>query len=156
MSSFIQVLGSVFLLCSIFPAYGQKADTGTSIGEVDFAMLRSHATVAPLPTYPQAAIAASKEGRVSIEVYVRKDGSVTQTQIQDAADPVLASAVKEALAHWVFEPFIITGPHPERALIMHGTLVFYFRLDSGKPVVIDAAQAVYEADVAKRAARRSR
>lgn len=60
------------------------------------------------PKYPKEARDKAIQGTVTLNVIVRKDGTVT---VQDVAegDPILSAAAIEAVRHWRYEPFLLNG-----------------------------------------------
>lgn len=103
-------------------------------------VLRSHATKAPLPSYPQMAIDAHTEGTAAADIFVNTDGSVFKVAVLEAPSEVISSGLAATLGTWKFLPIIPVGK--SSPIAFHCVLVFYFNITDGQPTVIDAALAM--------------
>lgn len=122
---------SLFVIPALIIA---AARTEVRIGSNPF---RMNAAVAPLPNYPDRALAARQEGSVSIRINLNTAGKVVSTEVLDATDSLFAASVKEAVAQWLFEP--VTSADRSETYAANGQLTFRFLIVSGQPVVVDVA-----------------
>jgi len=94
--------------------------------------MRWTASDAPKPTYPKTAIDKQLTGVVVVSVIVAEDGRVATLFVMESPDPLLASAVREAVQRWKFRSQSHPGPNgTEMKTRMEGKLTFYFRIDHG-------------------------
>lgn len=83
------------------------------------------------PIYPPAALRAGIEGWVSVELTVRRDGSVTDVRLVEASDQSLMSnTIASAVATWRYTPGTVDG-QPADFPAMKTRL--RFALDGGAP-----------------------
>ena len=105
-------------------------------GEMHPSSLRSYAVSAPLPDYPSRSSAAGKAGVAVAEIVASADdGSVTSVRLLESPDPSTGEAVAAAVSHWRFRfpPEVGTAFATLRSRVS-----FYFRLEGGRPAVVDA------------------
>ncbi len=100
-------------------------------------VLRQKATFVVPPVYPPASVSSGRQGVVVREVRISPRGRVENTDIIEAPDAAIAAAVQDAVKRWRFTP--VRDSKTKRPYAARSRLIFYFRLVSGKPVVIDAA-----------------
>jgi protein TonB len=60
------------------------------------------------PTYPDSARRQKIQGEVVLEAVVDTDGAVRDLTLVNG-DPILASAAKQAVAHWRYAPYLLNG-----------------------------------------------
>lgn len=132
----LAVMLSVFASARL--AYGALDQTTLLVGMHVF---RAHTAAAALPEYPASARKAGHTGRVTADVLVSPQGKVTDVTIIEAPDEAIADSVKSAVGRWVFGSFK-TKDYPG-TFAVKGRLIFYFRLEDGKPQVIDAAAETF-------------
>ena len=60
------------------------------------------------PEYPEAARAAHRSGDVTLQILVRKDGSVASVRTVKG-DRLLSAAATAAVRHWHYEPYQVKG-----------------------------------------------
>lgn len=61
------------------------------------------------PVYPPALLAEKREGSVSVEIFVDRNGKVEKVEILQATDPAFADAVRAAIPQWKFGPGRLDG-----------------------------------------------
>jgi TonB family protein len=61
------------------------------------------------PVYPPALLAERREGSVSVEIFVDRNGKIEKVEILHASDPAFAQAVREAIPRWKFGPGRLDG-----------------------------------------------
>jgi len=129
----------VWLLSFLIPTSSSFAQLpkGTEIPAHPLA-LRSQAKVAPLPVYPSQSIDKKITGRVVVEVHMNIAGKVSTIKRLETPDPQLTEAVELALKEWTFEPF--REMSDRSPIASYGTMIFYFQITNGKPLVIDAGK----------------
>lgn len=114
--------------------YAQERDKRVTITSP---ILRLLATTAPLPKYPERAVAAGSGGRVVVSVSYDSTGAPVNMGVLDATAPDFAKAALDAVRQWRFRPFVLQDKTiASRAT---GRLVFYFVREHGRALVIDAA-----------------
>jgi TonB family protein len=92
--------------------------------------IRNSATKAPKPVYPKTAIDKGITGVVVASLFIRPDGRMETVVILEAPDPSLATAVREAVNQWTFQP------DPWKNSVT-GRLTFYFRIVNGMGRVLE-------------------
>jgi TonB family protein len=131
-----RVLRILVVIDCLVASMGYAADD-SRIVLVGVRVFRSHAVSLLLPEYPSSSLSRGHEGRAVAEVRVSKAGKVTRADVLEAPDQLIAAAVEAAVVRWSFRPFIEVGT--KRPLVVQSRLIFYFKLASGKPLVVDAA-----------------
>ena len=116
---------------------GAAASPGASQDAVGVAKtsengLRRLATDAPKPVYPVESLKANKTGVAVAQVIVETDGRPT-VEVLEAPDEHIAAGVKIALSRWTFKPLMAQGS----VYRAQARLTFYFRIDSGKGIVLN-------------------
>jgi len=56
------------------------------------------------PVYPEDAKKEGVQGTVILDAVISKDGSVSETRLQEDADPRLVEAARTAVEQWRYEP----------------------------------------------------
>jgi TonB family protein len=114
-------------------AFADARDTTVLVSP---AVLRGLAQTVVLPEYPASSSGQNHTGVAVIELVVSASGKVAHTEVLQSPDPSIAAAVAAALRQWSFRPFLVEGiAHP-----MRSRLIFYFRMEEHKPLVIDATE----------------
>lgn len=109
-----------------FPAHAQGVSRTDEVG------IRWSAIQAPKPVYPKAAIDKGMTGVVVASLLIGVDGRVETVVVLEAPDPLLASAVREAVKQWTFPPRSYAGPNGKSIQTkLAGNLTFYFRISNG-------------------------
>lgn len=75
------------------------------------------------PVYPPLAKAAHINGVVVLDIIIGKDGRVKDIRVLKTSSPLLTSASKDAVAQWVYAPFIQDGQSQEVNTIVN--VVFF-------------------------------
>lgn len=131
------------MLCTaVLAASGQ----GPRIGYPALDVFRLQATSVVLPTYPPSSIAKKHSGTAVAEVSVSPTGTVAEVRILETPDAEIGKSVSEAVARWSFRPLVTADnvSHP-----MKGRLIFYFKINKNKPIVIDVIAQKLAASGAK-------
>lgn len=93
-----------------------------------------------LPAYPPSAFKAGHEGLAVAEVLVNTNGSIASIRLIEAPDPQIGESVVTAVKQWSFHVVTDREYVPIR---FKGRVLYYFRRQNNKPVVIDAvAEAI--------------
>jgi TonB family protein len=90
------------------------------------------------PRYPEEALKAKVEGKVTIESTTNIDGDVVEAKVLHG-HPLLRQAAVEAIKQWKYEPYIVEG---EKKPVQF-TVVLNFRLprkSEDKPIALSAQQ----------------
>ena len=90
--------------------------------------VRQMATEAPKPAYPPASVKAKVSGVAIVSVLVDTNGKAT-AEVLEAPDAHIAAAVKDAVSSWTFRT--------HASVPITARLTFYFRLENGKPRVLN-------------------
>jgi protein TonB len=102
-------------------------------------VLRGRAVNPTLPEYPADSLKARKEGVVVVEITVSAEGVVTAVNVLESPDALMGESVVNCLKRWRFDP--PRSVDNTQVFRSEGKLAFYFKLEGGKPVVVDAAAA---------------
>jgi len=97
-------------------------------------ILRYNAQKIATPRYPKESLAAQHSGLVVAAVEVSERGTVSSVKLLQTVDPAISTEVIYTLRQWIFRPAKVRG----QATACNGRLIFYFKIVSGKGVVIDA------------------
>jgi len=115
---------------------GSLAGQEKKAGEMHPSSFRSYAISAPLPIYPSQSSAAGKAGVAVAEIVaVADDGSVKSVRLLESPDAPTGEAVAVALGHWRFRFPSEVGT---AFATLRSRVIFYFRLEAGRPAVVDA------------------
>src|SRR6266481_1196063 len=114
------------------------AGDSVRVFKVSSLVLRRLASVTVEPPYPVESVRAKREGKAVLRVQIDpKSGLVHEVVVLEAPDDAISKSVQTALKQWHFLPSKLP-PSPEQT-VLEAPLVFYFRFEGGRPVVIDAA-----------------
>lgn len=61
------------------------------------------------PIYPPALLAERRNGSVSVEIFVARDGAIEKVEVLSATDPAFADAVRAVVPQWKFAPGRLDG-----------------------------------------------
>ena len=141
----------------LFLAAPLGAQSPSAMVSLNAAALRANASVYDAPEYPAASAAASRTGRVIVDVIVAPNTStsplarVQSTRVVSAPDTLLANAVVRALKDARYMPVF----NDSGAVVkVSSEVVWEFRVASGRPEVVDpyappATRTQSAAEVAK-------
>jgi hypothetical protein len=110
--------------------------TAVSQGVVRFGVIDDfeRAVERTLPVYPPASLAAGVAGVAVAEVRTDTTGKVVWTNVLEAPDDAMSSAVREAVLQWKIGPVTVFGRENE-ARAAEAKIVFYFVVENGRGVV---------------------
>jgi TonB family protein len=101
-------------------------------------IVRQAAINAPLPIYPKASIKSHHQGVAVAEVLLDAQGTPEAVTVLQAPDQATSDSVSSALKSWRIKPYKSSS---KDGVVIRTRLIFYFKLDSSAPVVIDAQQS---------------
>jgi TonB family protein len=116
------------------PVFGTP--DGVAVVIVGPGVLRSLAESVVLPSYPVSSYKATRTGVAVIEVAVSPAGKIANTKVLETPDRAIGDSVETAVKQWTFHPLLMAG----KPVIARSRLIFYFRIEGGKPVVVDATK----------------
>jgi TonB family protein len=127
-------LGLLLLVVTTAPLYSQDTLSVDAVAAMQVctkdSAVESQCATAPRPlskvspTYPEKARQARKEGTVTLELIVEKDGSVSGVHVVKGVDKDIDRAAIEAVNQWKFEP----GTYQGKVVDVDLTLTVNFRL----------------------------
>jgi TonB family protein len=110
------------------------ASDGPRVGYPALDVFRLQAILTILPTYPASSVSQNRSGTAVAEILVSQAGKVVDLRILEAPDAAISASVTDAVTRWTFHP-LVTGDNVSHP--MKGRLIFYFKINKGKPIVID-------------------
>ena len=110
---------------TIAPSAGQSSTIRMSESSI-----RRLATETPRPEYPEASLAAKRDGVAVAAIASELDGRISSVTILEAPDEAIGSAVSAALRQWVVDAVTVAG-RSERFGV-RGKVTFYFRVVDGR------------------------
>jgi len=105
------------------------ADASKQEAEVSAASAWDHLAKKVVPTYPPLAKMARVQGKVVLQVFIWKDGSVFDIRVK-SGHPLLVPAALEAVQQWKYEPYTWRGKKVQGMT----TVVVTFSLGNPKPI----------------------
>ena len=109
--------------------------TQDRIVRLDESGFRRAAVATPLPEYPSGSIQRKVTGVAVAAVTFGDNGRTRDVQVLQAPDDEIARAVDAALRQWTWTPIRVADRSENYGA--EGKIVFYFRIEGGKPRVIE-------------------
>ncbi len=127
--------------------FGMQADEPKHILRGGASGIRSQATHAPLPKYPQELLAAGKTGISAVELTISPEGEVLAVKNEESDHEFFYREVKDALMGWRFD-FSGMAQGLKRDgfedAVVRVNFVFYFRRVKDRLVVVDEAEEAWK------------